>query len=123
MTGKPIISSGWSGQIDFLPPDKAILVGGVLENVHPSAANKWLLPQGQWFKPDDNHVRRAFKDTFKKYKQRLVLSKQLRRQNIKDFSIEKMTEDLNNILKEKVPAIAEKKTLDLSKIELPKRVK
>jgi hypothetical protein len=34
-----------------------------------------------------------------------------------------MTEDLNNILKEKVPAIAEKKTLDLSKIELPKRVK
>ena len=34
-----------------------------------------------------------------------------------------MTEDLNNILKEKVPAIAEKKTLDLSNIKLPKRKK
>ncbi len=123
MTGKPIISSGWSGQIDFLPADKALLVGGVLENVHPSAANKWLLKEGQWFKPDDGHVKRALKDTFKKYKQRLVLAKQLRRANIENFSIEKMTEDLNNILKEKVPAIAEKKTLDLSNIKLPKRKK
>ena len=70
--GKPVITTNWSGHVDFIKPEYNVLIGGELENIHPSTANDMLLKEGQWFKPDDGHVKRALKDTFKKYKQRLV---------------------------------------------------
>jgi glycosyltransferase involved in cell wall biosynthesis len=37
MTGKPVIASNWSGHKDFLPMDKAIMIGGKLTDVDESA--------------------------------------------------------------------------------------
>jgi glycosyltransferase involved in cell wall biosynthesis len=65
VVGKPIIASGWSGQIDFLTPEFCGLVGGKLENIHPSAqVPNMLIPDSQWFKPDDNQVGHALTDVF-----------------------------------------------------------
>ena len=36
LTGKPIIVSNWSGQVDFLPEDFTHFIDGELKNVHPS---------------------------------------------------------------------------------------
>jgi hypothetical protein len=36
-SGKPIIASGWSGHLDFLNPEEAVLVGGELKQVEPGA--------------------------------------------------------------------------------------
>ena len=40
-TKKPVITTGWSGHIDFLKPDMSILLPGTLNDVHKSAQNKW----------------------------------------------------------------------------------
>ena len=68
ITGKPIITSNWSGHIDFIRPEYNILIGGSLQNVHQSAANQFLLPESQWFKINTDIASRAMKDLFKHYK-------------------------------------------------------
>ena len=68
LTGKPILASAWSGHLDFLNKDFVSLVGGELENVHPSAANNWLIQEARWFKPDISSVGGFFKDIYKNYK-------------------------------------------------------
>ena len=69
LTGKPVIASGWSGHLDFLKPSMSTLLNGELENVHPSAANNWLIQDAQWFKVDTTSAHRHLKDCYKKYKQ------------------------------------------------------
>ena len=66
--GLPVITIGWSGQLDFLNPAYTILIGGKLENVHPSAANQWLLQETQWFRISDKDSIRALKDVYTNYK-------------------------------------------------------
>jgi len=74
---EPIIASGWSGHVDFLHREYSLLVGGKLENVHPSAAAKdVILTEAQWFTPDDANVSQTYRTTFKHYK------KNTTRQNI-----------------------------------------
>ena len=68
ITGKPIITTNWSGHTDFLHPDYNILVGGDLKQVHKSAVNDWILKESQWFNIDTDIASRAMKDVFKKYK-------------------------------------------------------
>ena len=43
LTGKPIIVSKWSGHTDFLPENYTVYIDGELKEVHPSAANQFLL--------------------------------------------------------------------------------
>ena len=43
ITGKPTITTNWSGHIDFIKPEYNILIGGELKNVHKTASNKFLL--------------------------------------------------------------------------------
>ena len=35
ISGKPMVVSAWSGQVDFLNPEMVTLIGGSLQNVHP----------------------------------------------------------------------------------------
>ena len=44
---KPLICSGWSGQIDFLDSQFTNLIGGQLTPVHPSTKNQFLLQIGR----------------------------------------------------------------------------
>jgi len=44
LSGKPVIASNWSGHIDFLK--HSVLLGGKLGQVHPSAANNFILKEG-----------------------------------------------------------------------------
>ena len=121
LTGKPIIASAWSGQIDFLDRDKAVLIGGELTNVHRSAAVKdMILEQAKWFTPDDSQVGRAFTEVFKKYKDFVRPAKQLKNSNKKNFSFERMVEILKELDSKYVPELAVQVQLDLPKLELPK---
>ena len=121
LTGKPIIASGWSGQTDFLDNQRALLVGGQLENVHKSAAVKdMILEQAQWFKPDDMHVARAWTDMFKKYKSFQVPAKQLKNKNIKDFSFQSMVDEYKSYEEKYVPSFSVQVDLNIPKLDLPK---
>ena len=121
LTGKPIIASGWSGQLDFLDSTRAILVGGELEKVHPSAVVKdMILQESQWFKPDPVQVGNALTTSFKKYKDLQIPAKQLKNNNKVNFSFEKMTEILSELINKYVPEFAVQVPLNLPKLDLPK---
>jgi glycosyltransferase involved in cell wall biosynthesis len=117
VVGKPIIASGWSGHIDFLPSEFAGLVGGTLNNIHPSAhVPNVLLRESQWFKPDDNQVGHAFMDVFEKYKNYQEKAKRLAFRNKQNFSLDKMTEALNELLIKYTPAFPKQVELKLPKL-------
>ena len=121
LTGKPILTTGWSGHLDFLDPTKSILLGGTLTNVHTSAAVKdMILEQSQWFTPDDGQVGKGFTELYKKYKDYIVPAKQLKNRNIKEFSFERMVEVLSELDNKYVPEFAVQVKLNLPKLELPK---
>ena len=114
--GKPIIASGWSGQVDFLHPEKTFLLGGELEQVHESAANKWILKESKWFKPDLNIIGSVLKDMFKNYKNYVVKGKQQGHHSRTNFSFDKMTELLGTYL-DKYVKVPEEVKLQLPTLE------
>ena len=61
---KPIITTNFSGHLDFLKPEFTTLINGTLTPVHPSAANNMLLKEGSWFSPDTGQVGFYLKDMF-----------------------------------------------------------
>ena len=118
---KPILTTGWSGHIDFLNPEQSLLVGGQLTKVHPSAVQKGvILPESQWFKPDDGQVGNAYKQIFKQYKKWLPKAKQLGYKNSKKFTLEKMAEKLDMLLESNLPEFPKQVELELPKLDLPK---
>ena len=127
ITGKPVIVSNWSGHKDFIHPDYSILIGGELKNVHKSSINNFLLKDSQWFTIDKNIASRAMKDVFKNYKQYWEKSRK-QTQYIKDnWTFDKMTERLTNILPKVEPApqmqqlqLPKLKKVGSKKQELPK---
>lgn len=119
--GKPIIASGWSGQVDFLSPDDNIIIGGKLEKVHPTAAVKdMILREADWFTPNDSDVSRAYKLTFKHYKECIKKAKKQRRRTLDNFTFDKMVDKLNEILDKNIPEFPKQIELTLPKLNLPK---
>ena len=121
-TGKPIIASGWSGHLDFLNPSFTTLLPGTLENVHPSAANAWLIPESKWFQVSGKDLRKSLKEVFKKYKEYSIKGKQQKHYAKTNFSWDKMSSLIIDILndKNKVPEIAQEVKLELPTFSLPK---
>lgn len=116
ITGKPTIVSNWSGHKDFMHPEYNILIGGELKNVHPSAANQFLLKESQWFNINTDIASKAMKDVFKHYKKYFEKSRK-QTQYIKDnWTFDKMTEKLNTLLP-KVEAAPQMQQLKLPKLK------
>jgi glycosyltransferase involved in cell wall biosynthesis len=116
--GKPIIASGWSGHLDFLSPEFSGLVGGTLNKVHPSAVSaNTILADSMWFKPDDNQVGHAFIDIFENYKEYQEKAKRLAYKNKQNFSLDKMTEVLGELLAKYTPEFPKQVELKLPKLK------
>ncbi|MBC8305632.1 MAG: glycosyltransferase [Pelagibacterales bacterium] len=116
ITGKPVITTNWSGHIDFLHPDYNILIGGELKNVHESAANQFLLKESQWFNINIEIAKRAMKDVFKHYKKYHEKSRK-QTQYIKDnWTFDIMGKKLSSLLPN-VEAAPQMQTLNLPKLK------
>jgi len=123
LTKKPLITTGWSGQMDFLNPEFVSLITGQLTNVHPSAVNQWLLKESQWFSPDPSQVGFYLKDVFENYKKYTDKAKRQAFKSKNEFSLEKMADKLDELLTKYVPEFpkeVELKLPQLNKIEIPK---
>ena len=96
-TGKPILVSNWSGHKDFLPEDSTVYLDGELKEVHQSAQNKFLLKESKWFYVNYSNAAQKFFDVHKNYKKHLTKSAGLK-SNIKNFTLQKMTDKLGKIL-------------------------
>jgi glycosyltransferase involved in cell wall biosynthesis len=97
LTGKPILVSNWSGHVDFLK-EGAVLLDGELKNVHPSAADQFLLKEAKWFSVNISEALVKMKDVFKNYSKYLPGSTKLAKNNKQNFSLQKMTEGFDIIL-------------------------
>jgi glycosyltransferase involved in cell wall biosynthesis len=123
LTKKPLITTGWSGHMDFLNPEFTNLINGSLENVHPSAANQWLLKESQWFNPDFGQVGFYLKDIFENYKNYTEKAKRQAFKSKNEFSWDKMKEKTDNLFTQYIPEFPKEiqlKLPTLKKIELPK---
>jgi len=114
LTNKPIITTGWSGQVDFLKPAFTGLLGGKLTKVHPSVQQKDMLIEGsEWFSVDHNHIGHFLTDVFKNYKDWKVKGKRQGHYSRTNFSFEKMEKQLDDLLIKYIPVISTKVELKL----------
>ena len=97
LTGKPVIVSNWSGHIDFLKQG-AVLLEGELKPVHESAADQFLLKESQWFNVNISKALLSIKDVYKNYDKYKTESSKLKKYNLANFSLTKMTEGFDSIL-------------------------
>ena len=98
LTGKPIIASGWSGHLDFLPPQHSVLLEGALTQVHDSAADQFIMKEAQWFTVNYSSAANKIYDVFKNYETHLKNSEGLKENTLKHFTLEKMAEKFEQIL-------------------------
>ena len=133
-TKKPILTTGWSGHIDFLKPDMSILLPGTLGDMHPSARNNWFVEGAKWFDVDTMSLGKALKDTHKKYKSFIPKAREQAKYSKDNFSFDKMKTKLDEIFTANIPdfpkqvklelpklsSTGESKELKLPKLELPK---
>ena len=124
LTQKPIITTNWSGHIDFLNEEFTTLLPGELKNVDPSAVvEKMILKESQWFNVNHGHVGHYLKDMFENYKNYTDGAKRQAHYSKTNFSFNKMKEVLDGYLTINVPEFPKQVKLELpklKKIELPK---
>jgi hypothetical protein len=98
LTGKPIIASGWSGQMDFLPAEHSVLLEGSLTQVDESAADQFCMKEAQWFTVNYSNAANKIYDVYNKYNSYLEKSIGLKENTLKNFTLEKMNDRFESIL-------------------------
>jgi glycosyltransferase involved in cell wall biosynthesis len=120
LTNKPIITSNWSGHLDFLNAETSVLVSGKLTKVHASSVWKGVInAEADWFSIDYNQASAYMKDMFKDYKKYLEVSRKTYHHIKTNFSFEAMTEKLKTILESKVVEAPKLSSLTLPKLQKP----
>ena len=123
LSKKPLITTGWSGHMDFLSPEFTNLLGGTLTPVHPSTKNQFLLPDSRWFSPDPAQVGFYLKDVFENYKKYTDKAKRQAFKSKNEFSWGKMADKANELFTKYIPEFPQEVELKLpamKKIEIPK---
>ena len=117
LVNKPIITTNWSGHIDFLNPEFTTLIPGQLSKVHPSSSNKMLLKESEWFNVDMGQTGFFLKNVFENYKKYKEKAKRQGYQSRNNFSFDKMKEKIDKILTEKIPEFPQHVSLNLPKLK------
>jgi hypothetical protein len=120
LSGKPILVSGWSGHVDFLPTEHSVLLEGTLTQVDESASDTFILKEAQWFSVNYSNAASLMYDVFNNYKVYTEKSKGLVKNTLSRFTLEKMNEVFDSIMKSYVveqPKIVPIKLPKLEKIK------
>ena len=118
LSQKPVIASAWSGHVDFLNKNNAILLTGQLTAVPKAAFPKPFLVEGQrWFTVNYAVASATLKDVFKKYKKYTLPAKKLAMYNRSKFSLKAMQGKLEKILDENIPNFPKQIKLKLPKLK------
>ena len=117
LVNKPIITTNWSGHIDYLNPEFTTLLPGTMTNVHESAANHMLMKEAEWFSVDTGHVGHYLKDVFENYKGYAEKAKRQGFQSRTKFSFDAMKEKLGNLFEEKIPEFPKQVQMQFPKLK------
>ena len=116
-SGKPVIASGWSGHVDFLHKNYAVLLGGSLTKVPAGSFPKEMLfEQSQWFTVNYQQASQVMADVLSNYQKYLVKAKQLQMYTKSTFSFENMKLKLDTIISNTLKDIPQEVGLKLPKL-------
>tara|TARA_R100001591_G_scaffold13746_2_gene19969 strand:+ start:376 stop:1716 length:1341 start_codon:yes stop_codon:yes gene_type:complete len=132
MVGLPVVTSGWSGQVDFLSETDSMLLGGELVQVPKS--QHWeniIIPESEWFNVNETQAYKALNYCFQNYDEVKEKALNLMKVNRDKFTLDKMTEKLDEIITPyidkipsqvgiKLPKLKKVKDSNTPKIKLPK---
>ena len=104
MSEKPIMASGWSGHLDFLNPNDAVLLAGELRLVEGGAVwENIILKESSWFNVDQDFASKAMKLVFKDYDRFLPGAHRLAKENQNKFNYETIKMKTKDLLDKYVP--------------------
>jgi hypothetical protein len=116
LTGKPIVASGWSGQVDFLPKEYSVLLEGELTPVHESAADDFIMKEAQWFTVNYNMAANKLYDIYNNYDIYVKQSAGLKQNTLNKFTLDKMHESFTQIMEKNVKAAPKVVPFNLPKL-------
>ena len=118
MVGLPVIASGWSGQVDFLSETDSILLGGQMVKVPNSQHWKHIIiPDSQWFNVNEQQAYKAMNYCFEKYDDLKNRALNLMKINRDKFTLDKMTEKLDEIVSPFIDKIPTQVGINLPKLK------
>jgi len=121
LTKKPIITTNWSGHIDFLNEEFTALLPGELHQLDDSSLVKdVLMKEFQWFGVNHTAAVVAMKDMFTNYKNYKEKAIRQAYKSRTEFSFEQMVNQLKEYLDQYVPEFPKEVKLELPKLQLPK---
>ena len=124
LLNKPIIASGWSGHLDFLVKDYVALCGGKINPIDRSAQVKgMLIESSQWFDIDHNYINHFLNEVFNNYDEWVEKAKNQSKHSKKNFSFDKMTKKIKELLSKNAPELPKKMELKLPGIDKIKKSK
>ena len=118
MTGLPVITSAWSGQLDFLDVEDAMLIPGDLKQVPKSMV--WediIIEESKWFDANEDAMYKALNYTFVKGEETRARAKNLMNKNRQKFTLNKMTEKLDEIVQKHMKDVPQQVGLNLPKLK------
>ena len=121
----PVIASGWSGQMDFLNGSDSILVNGSLEKIPKSIVwDDILISESQWFNINESKAYSALNHAFENQGELKRKGETLMYKNRENFTINKMADKLDEIMKKytsNMPSQVGLKLPKLKKVESDKK--
>jgi glycosyltransferase involved in cell wall biosynthesis len=122
LSGKPVIASGWSGQLDFLPKNLAVLLPGSLTQIPDSAVNDWLIKEASWYTVNYSVAAGKMNDTFENYANYLANAELLRQENSQKFTLEAGNKLLVSVIEKHLPVFEKKVEIVLPKFKKIEKV-
>lgn len=117
LSGKPVIATGWSGQLDFLPADLAVLLPYNLSPIPTSAVNEWLIKESQWAVVSYSAAAQKLDDVYKNYEKYLPNAEKLRVQNASKFTLDGGNKVFIDILEKYLPVFEKKVAFQLPRFK------
>lgn len=116
-TGKPVITSNWSGPVDFMHKEYSVLLPGQLTKVDKSAVNDWVIADSKWFTVDYPQAANALNDVYKHYDAYRKKAENHIGYTNRNFSKSKMETELVDILERELNKLP---NIEVKSQELPK---
>ena len=118
MVGLPVITSAWSGQMDFLTAENSMLLSGELKKVPKSQVWKDIIVEdSKWFNVNEQNAYHALNHCFKNYDEVKEKALKLMKINREKFTLDKMADRLDKIITPYLNKISTQVGLNLPKLK------
>jgi hypothetical protein len=115
---KPVITSSWSGHVDFLDPKLSVLLGGEMNKTPREAFPRNIWTEGsEWFTVNYPNSSKVLMDVYKNYKTYKFNATEQGKINRGKFSHANMTKLFEEILDRYIPKTPKEVSLNLPKLK------